>query len=227
MRAFSDSESENETIISGSFQSLEAFCHTEIAVNGTTWSKLEVGGSSGRYPIHQIFKGIAGPSGYEKRNVIEGSVSNHIKTCTEEETNRVLKEYWKISTKKLLAFIGILYARGAYEANSLNAFYFWSKEWGLPFFVIRCLEMNLSKFSVLFALTKKTDRFERLCTDKFAMISEIWNQFINNSQCCYKPHENISTNEQLFPTKARCKFTQYMANKSHKFDIKFWLAVDV
>lgn len=33
--------------------------------------------------------------------------------------------------------------------------------------------------------------------------------------------------EQLFPTKARCRFTQYMPNKPHKFGIKFWLASDV
>ena len=33
--------------------------------------------------------------------------------------------------------------------------------------------------------------------------------------------------EQLFPTKACCRFTQYMANKSDIFGIKFWLAIDV
>ena len=32
--------------------------------------------------------------------------------------------------------------------------------------------------------------------------------------------------EQLFPTKARCRFTQYMPNKPHKFGIKFWVAAD-
>ena len=32
---------------------------------------------------------------------------------------------------------------------------------------------------------------------------------------------------QLLPCKARCKFIQYMANKSDKFCLKFWLAVDV
>ncbi|KOX69489.1 hypothetical protein WN51_06573, partial [Melipona quadrifasciata] len=58
-------------------------------------------------------------------------------------------------------------------------------------------------------------------------ISEVWRKFISNSQACYKPHENISIDEQLFPTKARCRFTQYMPNKPHKFGIKFWLAVDV
>ena len=33
--------------------------------------------------------------------------------------------------------------------------------------------------------------------------------------------------KQLFPTKARCRFTQFMANKPDKFGIKFWIAVDL
>ena len=74
---------------------------------------------------------------------------------------------------------------------------------------------------------KKDQRSKRLQTDKFALISEVWRKFISNSQACYKPHENISIDEQLFPTKTRCRFTQYMPNKPHKFGIKFWLAVDV
>ena len=42
---------------------------------------------------------------------------------------------------------------------------------------------------------------------------------------CYIPGQNITIDEQLFPTKARCKFTQYMPNK--KFYIQFWLACDL
>ncbi|KAF2883531.1 hypothetical protein ILUMI_22647 [Ignelater luminosus] len=38
--------------------------------------------------------------------------------------------------------------------------------------------------------------------------------------------ENITVDEQLFPTKVRCGFTQYMSNKPNKFGIKFWIAVD-
>lgn len=41
------------------------------------------------------------------------------------------------------------------------------------------------------------------------------------------PSANISIDEQLFPTKVRCRFTQYMPNKPDKFGIKFWLASDV
>ncbi len=44
---------------------------------------------------------------------------------------------------------------------------------------------------------------------------------------CYKPGANTTIDEQLFPTKARCRFIQYMENKPDKFDIKFWLAADV
>lgn len=43
----SDSESENETSITESSQNSNAFCDTEIAVDGTTWMKLKVGWSNG------------------------------------------------------------------------------------------------------------------------------------------------------------------------------------
>ncbi|XP_033175468.1 uncharacterized protein LOC105680446 [Bombus impatiens] len=149
-----------------------------------------------------IFKNIAGPTGYAKRNIMSGCVTSafeliidrhimeHIKDCTETEVHRVLKKDWTITVAELRSFLGILYARAAYEARSLKA-------------------------------------SERLQTDKFALLSEIWNRFINNSQDCYKPYENISIDKQLFPTKVRCRFTQYIPNKPHKFGVKFWLAVDV
>lgn len=46
---------------------------------------------------------------------------------------------------------------------------------------------------------------------------------------CYKPTPGlmITVDEQLFPTKARCSFIHYIANKPDKFGMKFWLAADV
>ncbi|KAF2887332.1 hypothetical protein ILUMI_18841 [Ignelater luminosus] len=38
--------------------------------------------------------------------------------------------------------------------------------------------------------------------------------------------KNITVNDQLFPTKVICRFTQYMPNKPDKFGIKPWIAVD-
>lgn len=59
------------------------------------------------------------------------------------------------------------------------------------------------------------------------MISEVWNKFIHNSISCYKPGENLTADKQLFSTKVRCRFLQFMSNKPDKFGIKVWLCVDV
>nr|XP_040566409.1 piggyBac transposable element-derived protein 4-like [Lepeophtheirus salmonis] len=54
----------------------------------------------------------------------------------------------------------------------------------------------------------------------------VWDRFVENCKSSYRPGENITIDEQLFPTKARYPFTQFMAKKPDKFGIKFWLAVD-
>ena len=74
---------------------------------------------------------------------------------------------------------------------------------------------------------KRTERSRRLQSNKFALVSKIWDRFTENSQACYQPGQNITVDEQSFPSKAKCRFTQYMPNKPNKFGIKFWLASDV
>ncbi|KAL2737024.1 piggyBac transposable element-derived protein 4-like [Vespula squamosa] len=64
---------------------------------------------------------------------------------------------------------------------------------------------------------------QHLQIDNFALISEIWNKFIENSQHCYKPNAHVIIDEQIFPTKAKCKFMQYMPNKPDKYGMKAWL----
>ena len=59
------------------------------------------------------------------------------------------------------------------------------------------------------------------------MTNLVWDRLIRNSIASYKPGAEITVDEQLFPTKSRCPFTQYMPNKPDKFGIKFWLAADV
>ena len=102
----------------------------EIAVDG--WVRLKAGKSMGRPSVHTIFKDIAGPTGYAKRNIMSGCVTSafeliidahimkHIKDCTETEARRVLKNDWKITVSELRSFLAILYARGAYEVRSLK-----------------------------------------------------------------------------------------------------------
>ena len=73
---------------------------------------------------------------------------------------------------------------------------------------------------------KKSTRSQRLLTDKFALFSTVWNRFIENSVACYKPGGFLTVDEQLFPSKARCPFTQFMKSKPDKHGQKYWLAVD-
>lgn len=74
---------------------------------------------------------------------------------------------------------------------------------------------------------KKETRRTRLQESKFALVAEVWEKFVQNSIACYKPGADITVDEQLFPTKARCSFIQYIPSKPDKFVIKFWLAADV
>ena len=52
----------------------------------------------------------------------------------------------------------------------------------------------------------QSTRLSRLQTDKFALISAVWDKFIENGIVCYKPGENITMDKQSSPTKAFFRF---------------------
>ena len=104
---------------------------------------------------------------------------------------------------------------------------FWSEEWGLAFFNETMPRNRYREIMRYLRFDNKNNRRARLSNDKFALVSDVWDGFVTNSIACYKPGANITVDEQLFPTKARCRFTQYMASKPDKFGIKFWLAANV
>jgi len=68
---------------------------------------------------------------------------------------------------------------------------------------------------------------ERLQDDKFCLMSFVLSRFVSNSQRSYIPEDSLTIDEQLFPTKARCRFTQYMPDKPDKFGIKLWVLADL
>ncbi|KAL6418248.1 hypothetical protein ACFW04_012249 [Cataglyphis niger] len=225
----SDSDEETENTIQ----------ETETGVDGTVWRKIAEGGIPGRSPSTCVFKGVKGPTGYVKRNImadnlvsafsliIDNYIIKHIQKCTEEEGSRILGYDWTTSLPEIRAFIGILYARGAYEAKNLKLSYLWSAKWGPEFFRRTMPRDTFKQILRFIRFDKRTERSRRLQTNKFVLVSEIWDKFIANSQACYQAGQNITVDEQLFSTKARCKFIQYMPNKPNKFGIKFWLASDV
>lgn len=231
----SDESENNET-------TTDVSCNTEalIAPDGTEWKIYESGTNPGRFPKQNILRQDSGPTNHAKRNVkddsvlsawllyIDSTILNNIKKCTEAEAKRVLKnDTWSLPIDELLAFIAILYARGVSGAKGIDLHSLWSNTWGLNF----CKEtMGRNRFCEILRFLRfdlKSTRSTRLKTDRFGMISEIWNRFIENCITCFKPGENITIDEQLFPSKTRCPFTQFIPSKPDKYGQKFWLAVDV
>lgn len=211
-----------------------------VAPDSTQWEVIDSGScSTGRLARQNILREPAGPTPFAKRDIKENSFASawrllidepilrHIKKCMETEAHRQLgDDTWTISLQELDSFLALLYARGAYIARNLPLDHLWSKTWGPPFFHETMPRARFKEIMRFLRFDIKTTRSQRLKTDKFALVSEVWNRFIANSILCFKPGQNVTVDEQLFPTKARCPFTQYMANKPDKFGIKFWLAAD-
>lgn len=178
------SDSENEEEVS------------EIAMDGTVWHEVKIGSNPGRAPGHNIFRETSGPTGYSKRNIMKGEVRTAfsviidkniielIRKCTEAEAFRVLGYKWELSTAKLYAFFAILYARGAYGAKNIDIALLWNKKWGPPFFSNTMSRHDFTEIMRFIRFDDRNQRNQRLQTDKFAMISEVWYKFIDNSQNC-------------------------------------------
>ena len=61
----------------------------------------------------------------------------------------------------------------------------WNKKWELPYFHETMSRVDFHVILKYIRFDMKTTRDSRLQTDKFALISEIWNLFIENSQSNY------------------------------------------
>ncbi len=90
--------------------------------------------------------------------------------------------------------------------------------------------MSRNKFTIIMLylrLDNKQVRRKIVVSDKFVMIREVWEKFIEKSSASYKPERNVTRDEQLLPSKSRCPFPMFMPNKPDKFGIKFWPQCEV
>jgi len=211
----------------------------EQSVDGTTWTRVEQGNTTGRLTQKNVLRETSGPTGHAKRNIVADSPASAwrlfvsepilrlIKHCTELEARKILKDNsWSVSLEELDAFIAVLYARGAYGARTITLHDLWNKQWGPPFFSQTMSRNRFIEILRFLRFDEKATRHERKISDKFCLASELWNKFIENCIACYRPSENITVDEQLFPSKCRCPFTQYMSSKPDKYGVKYWLATD-
>ncbi|XP_063764952.1 uncharacterized protein LOC134881497 [Eleginops maclovinus] len=209
----------------------------ETGMDGTVWKTENPGPLTGRVQSHNVLIEEAGPTAHARRNIgdplgalmclMDPVMLQHICDCTVAEARRCGEAGWELGMAELKAFIALLLARGVHIGRNVNVEELWSQEWGLPFFSTTMARGRYREIMRFLHFDEKDTRHIRLENDKFALVSEVWNRFVQNSIACYKPGSEITVAEQLLPTKSQCPFTQHMPNKPDKYGIQFWLAVDV
>ncbi|XP_051242438.1 activating transcription factor 7-interacting protein 1 isoform X2 [Dicentrarchus labrax] len=210
----------------------------ETAKDGTVWTYIELGEDRGRRQCQNVITEAAGPTVHAKRNIVDALTAflclvdddtlKHIRDCTVAEAHRVKEDkIWDMTVEELKAFIGLIYIQGAQGGKGMDLASFWSAEWGCAFFKETMSRNRFQEIMQFLCFDRRETPHTRLRDNKFALMSDVWDRFVQNSIGCYKPGADITVDEQLLPTKARCSFLQYMANKPDKFGIKFWLAADV
>ena len=84
----------------------------------------------------------------------------------------------------------------------------WSVSMGCPAFNRTMSRDHIRHIKEFIRFDIRAERRANLQQDKFALMSFVLNRFIDNSQKAYRPGVSVTIDEQLFPTKARCRFTQ-------------------
>ena len=225
-----------------SLEELSTAAATILGKDGTRWQQMQTGVSgAGRFSSQNVLRRRPGPTAFAAARVEQGnpvsafrvifseSMVRHICKCTTEEGRRVKGSHsqWQVNPSEMDRFLGLWIARGVIGGRSLPLRNFWSHEWGNPMFPKTMSRERFMEIKRFLRFDQKCSRRERFQTDKFCLVSDLWNAFIENSQLAYYPQAEITVDEQLLPCKARCKFIQYMSKKPDKFGIKFWLLVDL
>ena len=200
-----------------------------------TWDLLDPNqNNSGRRSCHNFIREAPGPSAQAHRSIIKESVHRawnlfidegilrHIQRCTEEEAGRVLQtDDWRVSLHELHAFLAIVYARGAHKATKVKVHELWDRLWEIPIISETMARNRFIEIIKFLSFDYKQTRSHRLATDKLALISTVRYTFVGNCLRHCKPGPNIIVDEQLFFTKARCRFTQHMPNKPENLASNF------
>ena len=119
-----------------------------------------------------------------------------------------------------------MYAQGITGSNNMLYHNLWTENWDVPLCKKTISRNRFSKILRFLRFDTKWDRSQRLKTDKFTLFLAVWSTLIDNYISCYTPGAFITVDEQLFPRKCRCHFTQLMALKPDNYGQKYWLAVD-
>ncbi|XP_061899232.1 uncharacterized protein LOC133647122 [Entelurus aequoreus] len=207
---------------------------TETAKDGTVWHEEQVG-TGPHFTPPSPYSADGEPTAKARRSItsrlqsflcfITLDMLGIIRDCTVQHAKQTEHVDWFMGLPELMAFISITMMRGIIRVPSLRDC--WSKNLGSPQIIETMSRGRFQNIMHHLRFDDRDTRSERAQTDKFAAISNIWGLFATNCITSYIPGQHITIDQQLFPSKTRCCFLQYIASKPDKFGIKFWVARDL
>lgn len=145
---------------------------------------------------------------------------------TYNATNPESTRSWRpVTTQEIYAFMGVLIAAGVNNSNNDHT----SEMWKSTSYPLYRATMGLKRFRAISQFIRFDDantRQARSQEDKAAPIRDIWAMLNANLSKIYKPTENLTIDEQLYPFRGHTKFTQYIPSKPAKYGIKIWWICD-
>ncbi|XP_019697919.2 piggyBac transposable element-derived protein 4-like [Harpegnathos saltator] len=133
---------------------------------------------------------------------------------------------WKnVTLNEMYAFLGILICAGANNSNTDHV----EEMWKSSSYPLYRATVGINRFKSIIRFIRFDDfntRQQRLSEDKAAPIRDLWNMLNANLYAVYKPTENLTIDEQLFPFRGRTKFTQYIPSEPANYAIKVWWICD-
>lgn len=143
----------------------------------------------------------------------------------ERNPDKPAKKWIRIDEEELRAFFGILLTIGINKSNLERLDLLWRKN-AYPLYKATMSAKRFRNIIRFIRFDQQNTRATRITNDKAAPISEIFQMLVDNLRINYKPSENITVDEQLFPFRGRTRFTQYIPSKPAKYGIKVWWACD-
>lgn len=135
-------------------------------------------------------------------------------------------EWENLDLDTLYAYIGLLLAAGVYRSYGESIDELWHESRGRPFFRATMSKKRFLTIHRCIRFDRRDDRANRVRTDKFAAIREVfgaWNAVLPK---LYTLGKCATVDEQLVPYRGRCAFRQYMPMKPAKYGLKFFLLCD-
>ena len=214
-----------------------------IAKDKTVWSKLPL--SQHQVAVRNVVRQRTGTHKTTEtlsisetfKKIMSNEMIDIIVRCTNKKASAVIEDYnrnnpekepriWRnISTQEFYAFLSVLICAGANNSNTDHV----NEMWKSSSFPLYRATMGINRFKSILRFIRFDDfktRPKRLLEDKAAPISDLWNMLNANLYAMYKPTENLTIDEQLFPYRGRTKFTQYIPSKPAKYGIKVWWICD-